>query len=83
MTEWQQYTGLKDKNGKEIYEGDIFQDKEGIWTIEWEDLQVGGFMAVKKEINSEKTELVYNFLPLVAHEGIVIGDIYRNPELIK
>lgn len=74
-----QYTGLKDKNGKEIYEGDIvkFSEyysgdhlyKESIGVIEWD--QTG---------YTEKLWIGYADQPDWCE---VIGNIYENPELLK
>jgi hypothetical protein len=73
----EQYTGLHDKNGKEIYEGDIIKC--------WLDFGPGGESQriCKVYINGYKSgpmmEWNYeeNYLPEV------IGNIHENPELLK
>lgn len=66
-----QYTGLHDKNGKEIYEGDI---------VSWTYGQNNEVREVKWIISEAM------FLPnCMAEDPVVevIGNIYENPELLK
>lgn len=67
-----QFTGLCDKNGKEIYEGDILKDydNEQIAVVSFED---GSFIATYENISTTIFEW--------SGEEI-IGNIYENPELL-
>jgi hypothetical protein len=75
--ELMQFTGLLDKNGKEIYEGDI------LWNGDWiEDAHA---------YNSWKSEVKWDtasnqcamFIGIDGEVTEVIGNLHENPELIK
>jgi len=79
---WMQYTGFKDKNGKEIYEGDIVRCSG----YEVRDGKQIGPARYEVVANSDKSWVVscYRLLCLTdtdADRVEVIGNIYENPEL--
>jgi len=69
-----QYTGLKDKNGKEIYEGDIFQRHNGHTSEVAYDNYHACFGLKDKGLT--------HLNGIDNSNGEIIGNIYENPELI-
>lgn len=77
-----QFTGLLDKNGKEIYEGDILKYKTNYYgklkednqkVIEWvNDLEHDGF--------GEPLAMGYLFR---GYDWEIIGNIWEHPQLLK
>jgi len=79
-----QYTGLHDKNGKEIYEGDIIKYILDSYQIFWWDLEFR--WAGKRQDDKEVFSLarICEENQGLVEDGIeIIGNIYENPELLK
>lgn len=73
-----QYTGLKDKNGVEIYEGDILSGWIGSHWHSGED-------KFEEVVKYDEKTASYNFAAIEVRYGDlrVIGNIYENPELLE
>lgn len=76
--ELMQSTGLKDKNGQEIFEGDILGTKDGL---------LNGVVEYRSDLGMWTNSLIKynNFERLcnVATSREIIGNIYENPELLE
>ena len=76
-----QYTGLKDKNGKEIYEGDVLQfEYDG-------EMHIAGAVKWREEVSIWAVDIGIGLTTIEPEDAWVpdtyeiIGNIYENPEL--
>ncbi|MFL1998523.1 YopX family protein [Lysinibacillus irui] len=78
-----QYTGLKDKNGKEIYEGDVLH-AQGYWDIHivWDKENARfGILNTDWVVSQGYIPKIPNFELSNFYE--IVGNIYENPELLE
>jgi len=78
--EFLQYTGLKDKNGKEIYEGDIVRE-DNWFTALFNGLHVV-FNQELLQFGAKEPDDYFTALTDIKGEWEIIGNIYENPELL-
>lgn len=75
-----QYTGAKDKNGKEIYEGDILNIQFCTeTTVPMFVSFVDGGWHIQEDLDYEE----YHYLDDYKDDATIIGNIYDNPELLE
>lgn len=83
-----QFTGLHDKNGKEIYEGDVVIDHDTKikHSVSWNEKKVGWWLDRTTDKNGSGSYSASCLLPenigLYDKGWEIIGNIYENPELI-
>lgn len=76
--ELMQYTGLKDKNGKEIYQGDIVKTLYKVGQVKWCNKQGRYNVYLKNQYGVNEMSFTEN----MANACELLGNIYENSELI-
>lgn len=78
-----QYTGLTDKNGNKIFEGDVLQDKSIIPSLMEVVYDRGGFVVGYGKSGLPVYEEFQRYVYSIENCKEVIGNIHDNPELMK
>lgn len=68
-----QYTGLTDKNGKKIFEGDILKFGDFVYSVEWKEDRLGYGYAERADRMLEQD----------GGHCTIIGNVHDNPDFLK
>ena len=78
-----QYTGLKDKNGKEIYHKDIMKSHKGIiFIVEWSKRKARFYVRTKNIWSGGERRWFKKSIEWAVAHCEIIGNIHQNPELL-
>lgn len=72
-----QYTGLTDRNGTKIFEGDIVQTEDCCYVVLWDSVRATYYL--RNPIARVLTDFYHYF----GEDLILIGNIHDNPELLE
>jgi len=81
-----QFTGLLDKNGNKIFEGDIVTYKRSVGNWTGQTMKTTHKIIFTEEVNAFVMEYGSSYIKLRKHWGYeyeVIGNIFENPDLLQ
>jgi uncharacterized phage protein (TIGR01671 family) len=78
--EIEQCTGLRDNNGKLVFEGDVVFVNGEKWRVIWSDEDCAFFFSNLKEVYHQP---IFPDFYMMTIDFEVIGNVHKNPELLK